>query len=1421
MATRWRTVRIFISSTFRDMHAERDQLVKVVFPALRASLLAEKIHLEDIDLRWGVTVEQADNDLALDLCLEQIDECRPFFVGILGERYGFVPVKFPVHTLSKSKFGWVQHCTGKSITELEILYGVLNDQKMHDRSFFYFRDPAFVPELDEEHQRVFEEGPTDAELATLPPDQAEALAQERRQKLVALKTCIAQTPSLPVYADYPCDWDDDAYDRPTQSRGRLVGLEAFGERVREQLEQAICNAPELAEHFASLSEEVDDPDGLIEEADYHEQFIESRTRIYVGRQGILHQLTAFADGDATVPALVTGPSGSGKSAVLAMFADTYREQHPDTLLIPHFIGASPTSTSLRQALQRLCTILKNEFGYDDDVPPDLNKLATTFRKFLEEVPAGRRVVLAIDALNQFDETDRAQEMWWLPTALPAHVKVIVSCIDDPDRIEPALEAFGHRPHELFTVDLLTDEERVGIIRQIPSLSAKTLDETQVQLLVANPATRIPLFLLVALEELRGFGSFEQLNARIAAFPAAGDTVTAVFAQVIERLEEDFGEEITHAVLSLLASARRGLSEREFSALVKDVSRAENLFPVLRQIRPYLQHRGPLLDFFHRNLYKAARQRYLTTPETQQAAHSWLAEHFAAQPNHTGNPPNRQPNERKADELPWQYAQASRRGELEQLLTEFDFLQAKVNAFGPQPLIEDYDLLDVDRNDPLGLIQGAIMLGANTLVRDPAQLAGQLHGRLLGTEETEVQRLLAKAVPSRECWLRPVYTCLTPPGGPLIRRLEGHTAEVNSVALHADGRRAVSASYDKTLKVWDLETGVCLRTLEGHRDRLKSVALHADGRRAVSASDDRTLKVWDLSSGACLRTLEGHKGGVGFVALHADGRRAVSVSDDKTLKVWVLETGTCLCTLEGHTRGVASVALHADGRRAVSASWDSSLKVWDLETGACLYTLEGHTDDVESVEIHADGKRVFSASSDKTLKSWDLETGTCLRTFTGHTEAVNSVALHVDGHRAVSASSDNTLKVWDLESGACLRSLQAHANNLRALALDANGHRAVSASSDNTLKVWDLGIDVRLRTLEGHAGRIYAVAADADGRLALSASEDKTLKVWNLRTGACLHTLEGHRFNALVAVCADGRRAVSASRSSLKVWDLETGACLCTHDVHTGSLRSMVLHPDGRRAVLVRMFEPPTVWDLETGACLRVLDGHLNWVKRLWRSALGQKTLKGHIGRVNCVALHADGRRAVSAGDLGDHTLKVWNLKTGACLHTLERHRGGFHSVVLHPDGQRAVSASWSDLKVWDLETGTCLHTIKGCAKEEDGGIVTPVALDADGRRAVAGLYDNTLKVWDLETGTCLHTLEGHMAKPSFVAFHTDSRRAVSASEDKTLKVWDLETGQELSSFTTEANKLCCAIAPNGDTVVAGDRGGHVYFLRMEDGTSKM
>jgi len=155
--------------------------------------------------------------------------------------------------------------------------------------------------------------------------------------------------------------------------------------------------------------------------------------------------------------------------------------------------------------------------------------------------------------------------------------------------------------------------------------------------------------------------------------------------------------------------------------------------------------------------------------------------------------------------------------------------------------------------------------------------------------------------------------------------------VRHVALTGDGR-AVSASFDKTLRVWDLETGECLEVLEGHNHWVLHVALTDDGQ-AVSASYDKTLRIWDLTTGQCLKVLEGHTDQVRHIALTGDGR-VVSASEDGTLRIWELATGQCLKVLLGHKSFVGHVALTGDGL-AVSSYLDYTLRVWDLATGQCI------------------------------------------------------------------------------------------------------------------------------------------------------------------------------------------------------------------------------------------------------------------------------------------------------------------------------------------------------------------------------------------------------------------------------------------------------------------------------------------------------
>jgi hypothetical protein len=771
----WRTVRVFISSTFRDMQAERDHLVTVVFPALRERLEKYRVYPIDIDLRWGVTREQAENDQAIDLCLQQAGACE-VFVGILGQRYGWLPAAHPRALLDA--YPWVRDHRDKSITELEILHGVLNGGPGRKPALFYFRDQADTNTIPEPiRTEVFVEADAD-----------------RIGKLADLKERI-RAAGLPLLDGYPARWEPQAV--------RLAGLEVFGERLGRDLWEAIKALLQLPDKPPAEAQ----PDPLAEELDYHERFMESRLRVYVGRERISRELFSFAEGDEAVACLVTGPSGSGKSAALAHFLTDYRQQHPEALVVPHFVGASPRSTNLREMLRRFCQVLKGRFRFAEEVPEEVARLSVTFREFLGKVPADRRVLLVIDALNQLDETDHGQELFWLPVELPPQVKVIASCITDSGKTEPVLEAFRHRKHCPVQITALSDAERQKIIRQVPSLSAKTLDDEQVLLLLGNPATANPLFLLVALEELRGFGSYERLNERIRSFPQGHrpnlwervcrsfglrkapvnepDYVTEIFTQVVERLEEEFNKELVATVLTLLASARRGLSERELQELVAGLDGADDLFAVLRQLRPYLLSRAGLIDFYHRNLLKAVRERYLPSEEQQRLAHVCLADYFHGQDYWLESledqqrrakalPPTPRPaNVRKVDELPWQLLQAADWQKSEQLLTNLAFLEAKAEAGMVFDLGEDFgDAVGrIPAEHPfhriVGLLGQALRLDINVIARHPTTLFQCLWNRCWWHDSPEAA---GHYDPPTEGW---------PPEGPPL-------GAVGAQAMHFDG-----------------------------------------------------------------------------------------------------------------------------------------------------------------------------------------------------------------------------------------------------------------------------------------------------------------------------------------------------------------------------------------------------------------------------------------------------------------------------------------------------------------------------------------------------------------------------------------------------------------------------------------------------------
>ncbi len=654
-----------------------------------------------------------------------------------------------------------------------------------------------------------------------------------------------------------------------------------------------------------------------------------------------------------------------------------------------------------------------------------------------------------------------------------------------------------------------------------------------------------------------------------------------------------------------------------------------------------------------------------------------------------------------------------------------------------------------------------------------------------------------------------------PGSRCLRTLEGHKSRVESVCFSPDGRLALSGSGDKTLRLWDVQTGRCLRTLEGHKEWVTSVCFSPDGRLALSGSDDATLRLWDLQTGECLRTLEGHEESVRSVCFSPDGRLALSGSKDKTLRFWDLQTGKCLRTLEGHKEHVESVCFSPDGRLVLSGSRDKTLRLWDLQTGECLRTLEGHMGPVLSVCFSPDGRFALSGSWDATLRLWDLQTGRCLRTLERHELPVESVCFSPDGRRALSGSEDKTIRLWDLQTGRCLRTLEGHEDSVYSVCFSPDGRFALSGSWDKTLRLWNLerGRKAFFRLAEPVStgqflldqSRFQTLIQDARAALGVSpvrslraAREARSLPgfersrealaLWfalycrlprrSLQSAWLDRVLEGHK-NSVESACfsPDGRLALSGSTDeTIRLWDLQTGKCLRTLEGHEGFVNSVCFSPDGRLALSGSWDKTLRLWNLQTGRCLRTLEGH-KW-------------------SVTSVCFSPDGRLALSGSE--DHSLRLWDLQTGKCLRTLEGHMGPVLSVCFSPDGRLALSGSGDKTVLWDVHSKR-LRTMEGHKRP-----VESVCFSPDGRRALSGSEDKTIRLWDVQTGECLRTLEGHKSRVESVCFSPDGRFALSGSWDDTLRLWDVQTGECLRTLEGhDGTVYSVCFSPDGRFALSG------------------
>ncbi|HLY53919.1 MAG TPA: TIR domain-containing protein [Stellaceae bacterium] len=582
----------------------------------------------------------------------------------------------------------------------------------------------------------------------------------------------------------------------------------------------------------------------------------------------------------------------------------------------------------------------------------------------------------------------------------------------------------------------------------------------------------------------------------------------------------------------------------------------------------------------------------------------------------------------------------------------------------------------------------------------------------------------------------------------IAALRGHTSDVNHAAFSPDGTRVVTASFDRTARIWDAATGREMTVLRGHEGWLFTALYSPDGTHIVTASQDKTARIWDAATGREVMTLRGHDGWVDFAAYSPDGTRIVTASGDRTIRIWEAATGREIAVLRGHEARVSSAVFSPDGTRIVSASEDQTVRIWDAASGREINVLRGHTDFVISARFSPDGTRIISACEDRTARIWDAQTGRQLAVLEGHTGVVDGAAYSPDGTRIVTASGDMTVRIWDAADNRQIAILQGHEDEIESVAYSPDGKRIVTASVDGTARIWSVSGRPEIATLEGHDGWVFGVSFSPDGTRVATASGDRTARVWDAASGRETAVLKGHGDMVLMATFSpDGSRIATASEDrTARIWDAVSGSQIAILRGHEDIVSGATFSPDGTRVVTASADKTARIWGAATGQELGVLRGHTEKVNsavyspdgtriltssndgsvRLWDALSGREVaaLPRQDRFVRAAGFSADGRRIVTGSE--DGTARVWDADSRRELLVLRGHEGDVARAVFSRDGKRIFTLSGSDrtVRIWDADSGR-----EDAVLRWNELIVLGIAVSPDGTRAVSALSDRTARIW--------------------------------------------------------------------------------------------
>ena len=1417
---KWKKVTIFISSTFNDMHAERDYLVKDVFPELREWCEERKIHLVDVDLRWGVTEEDSSSNHTVLACLNNIDESRPFFLCFLCQRRGWVPKDVSPETLDE--YPDILAVIGRnSVTEMEIEHALLSPMKHIvngnekqeipvDHALFYFRNPDYLEGLTPAQRRIFtNEGEEYPDLAD--------------SELEIFKKKIRDHWDDSV--DYDCKWDTSILspELPENvNQGRLTDFNVAGKPLKGIIIEQLKD--EIKKEFPDRKDEIVYSSDLERDLAQQALFIELNCEGFISRAGDFDDLNDYAANDKDGLFVLSASAGYGKSMLLANFIIKESKKH-NARFFNKFCGVSDLCS-------QQYSLWKTIFDEANIKCPDtLKDLKDNINDLLKEL-AKEKTVLIIDAINQLP--DGLDMLEWLPKQLPENLKIILSVKEDENDTELTAGIEKLKENENIsdsTVKPFKDkEEKKKLIKDYLKKYLKALDDQQIDTICDFDGSKNPLYLKILLSELRIFGSFDQLSKEIQQF---GETPKEAFNTVLNRLENDINslnvnsKKFTPLLFGLLANTRNGLSEEELVACMQKelgidkekLIQSIRLF--IRQVRPFMARREGRTDYFYEAFKLAAKERYINNKIHYNKI---LADYFKEQADLENNLSFKGKNIRDFNELPYHLKESENTSSLEKILSTYRWIKNKSELSDIYNTINDYNYIDVENEDNyhVKLIRDTLVMSSHVLkenIKD--NLPSQLWGRLKDIDNSKIKKLLIEIEKYTDYpWLKPRHHMSTPKDA-LKVTLTGHKDGVNSVCFSPDGKYIASGAKDHSIRVWDWKRQKEIAKLDGHTDSVSSVCFSPDGQYIASGSGDIryngnkdwAVRVWDWKAQKEIAKLDGHTDGVNCVYFSPDGQFIASGSKDNTVRVWDWSKQKEIERFNDRKFGinVRGLCFSPDGQFIASASMDNSVYVCDWKSSWSTTSRTGNEffggngNDQTSVCFSPDGQYVVSGSEDKIVHVWNWG------------KQKKLIASGLEKRAYVGGSWK-----WDSEDKEI--KLAGHKGVVNSVCFSSDGRYVVSGADDRSIRVWDWGKQKEIVKLEGHTNNVNGVCFSPDGRYVASGSNDKSIRVWEWKSAEETAGLTSHS-ETVNTVCfsSDGRSVVSGSYDkSVRVWDAETLKEICKFEGHMNSVNSVSFSPCGKYIA--------SGSGEYTGYMARTK--HSDKSVRVWdmreQKEIARSTRRHAYEYVKSVYFSPDGKYVVS-GEAQHNSVVVWDWRKENDIIKLDGHTNTVNTVCFSPDGKYIASGSGDmttgdldfSIRIWDIVSQTEIARFDGHTYP-----VVSVCFSPDGRYVASGSGNRGIKwyhggkesilVWDLESKKEITRLDTHTSGVNDVRFSSDGKYIISGAEDGTVCVWDWKKQKQVLLLNIEDALHSCMISKNNLQIVAGGSSGKILIYDIEN-----